>query len=234
MPVEVHQHGAVGIALAPRPVIHAQGGGRHTVGLWRTTDQAQQCISAHHRPQRSAEARTRCPAQRQAYGRESLREARRSPGPGHSHSRQAFGKDTTCAAGRIAEETSDLQPDRDGRGAPGQVGEGALVAAMNAPRSLMTKWTARRTLASTQGQSDRRRSGVEMPGFQPNAGGVRQQAREKRAHPIYKDVVTLGRDVAMLQPHSSKVAKTPNVSRKRCLLSSRSVSVIDPLHLPLK
>ena len=184
MTVEVHQHGAVGVALALGPVVYAQGGGRYDVGLRRTTNQAQQCVSAHHGPECPAEACARRSAQRQAHGGELPSQTRRPPGPSHGHTRQAFGEDATRAVRSIAEQASDLQPDRNGIRPPGQVGQGPLVATMDALGPPVAEWATCGALSSAHGNGNGGGSGFTAPCFQPNAGGFRQQTREKIFHPI--------------------------------------------------
>src|SRR4051812_44560046 len=57
---------------------------------------------------------------------------------------------------------------------------------------------ARHDPAGLKGEGNRGVSGIEVPGFEPNAGPVRQKVREK-VHALY--LVT--------QPRSSKMAKSP-------------------------
>jgi hypothetical protein len=125
--VEVHQHGAVGVPLAQRPVVHAQRGGCRDAGQRCAPDQAQQRVAARVQPEPAAEACASSTAECETHGREPPRQARRLACPRHGDAGQHLGEDAAFTAGSVAEQAPDLQSDRDGVLAPGQVGEGALV-----------------------------------------------------------------------------------------------------------
>ena len=78
-----------------------------------------------------------------------------------------------------AEQAAHPQPDGDGVRAPGQIGERALVSAVDALGPLAAERAACRDPARLKGEGDRGVNGIEVPGFEPNVGPVRQKMREK-------------------------------------------------------
>ncbi len=88
--VEVHQHRAVAVPLAQRPVVHAKGGRCCEVGHWRSPDEAQQRVAAGVQPELAAKAHAGRAAERQAQGREPPSKARRLARPGRCDAGQAF------------------------------------------------------------------------------------------------------------------------------------------------
>ncbi len=79
--------------------------------------------------------------------------------------------------GVVAKQASDAQPHRDAMLAPGQVGERSLVAAVDALGPSATKWAARRCRARMKVDGEGGLGGIKAPGFEPDVGRVRQQAR---------------------------------------------------------
>ena len=175
--VEVHQHGAVAMPLALRPVVHAQDGRRCNVGQRRPPDQAQQRIAAGVQPELAAEPHAGLTAQRQAHGRKPPGEARRLARPRRGDAGQAFGEEATLAPGVVAKQPSNAQSDCDGILAPGQVGERPLIAAMDALGPSTAERASRRSLACVKVDGDGGLGGLKRPGFEPDVGCVRQQAR---------------------------------------------------------
>jgi len=164
--------------LALRPVVHAQDGRRCNVGQRRPPDQAQQRVAAGVQPELAAEPHAGRTAQRQAHGRKPPGEARRLAPPRRGDAGQAFGEEATLAPGVVAKQTSNTQSDRDSILAPGQVGERPLVAAMDALGSPVAQRAACRNLARVEGDGDGGLGGLKRPGFEPDVGCVRQQARQ--------------------------------------------------------
>jgi hypothetical protein len=69
-PLQVHQHGAVGVSFTHRPVVHTEGGRGHDGRHGGSPDQVQQRVAARRQPELAAEACAGRPAQRQSQSRE--------------------------------------------------------------------------------------------------------------------------------------------------------------------
>ena len=176
--VEVNQHGAVAVPLAQSPVIHAEGGRRCDIGHWRSPNQAQQRVAAGVQPELAAKAHAGSTSECQTHSRKPPGEARRLARPRCCDGGQAFGEKTALAPGVVAKQTSNAQPDRDGILAPGQIGERPFVAAMDAFGSPAAKRASRRSLARVKVDGDGGLGGLKRPGFEPDVGRIRQQARQ--------------------------------------------------------
>jgi hypothetical protein len=174
--VEVHQHGAVGVPLAQRPVVHAKGGWCCGVGHGRPPDEAQQGVTAGSQSELAAKAHAGRAAERQAHGREPPGKARRPTRPGCCDIGQTFGKQATLAFLVVAEQAPDAQKDGDGILAPGQVGERPLVAAVDALGLPGAERAAGHGLARPEVDGDDGLDGIKRPGFEPDVGRIRQQA----------------------------------------------------------
>ena len=150
VPVKVHQHRAVGVPLAHRPVVHAQCRGR---GVWRQEcppDQAQQGVLAGGQPYAVAQARTGRAAERQAHGSEPVGQPRRLARPGRGDAGQAFGKDATLTLGVVAEELPNAELDGNDMLSPGQVSQDAPIPTMGPPA-----WPAGCRAGTAPGGSER-------------------------------------------------------------------------------
>ena len=79
--------------------------------------------------------------------------------------------------GVVAKQASNAQSDRDGILAPGQVGERPPVAAVDAFGSPAAERASRRGLTRVKVDGDGGLGGLKRPGFEPDVGRVRQQAR---------------------------------------------------------
>ena len=179
VPVKVHQHRAIGVPLAHRPVVHAKGGRRCGVGHWRLPDQTQQGVPADGQPYVVAQARTGRAAERQAHGSEPVGQPRRLARPGRGDAGQAFGEDATLTLGVVAEELPNAELDGNGMLAPGQVSQDAPISTMGPPGSPVAERASRRAGAGGQGRGDRRRDRLNAPGFEPDHSRIRQQAGDQ-------------------------------------------------------
>jgi hypothetical protein len=161
---------------------------------------AQQCVAAGGQSELGPKAHASTAAERQAQGGQPGIQAPRPARPGKGNCGQTLGKNAALAAAIPAEQAAHPQPDSDGVRAlaPGQIGEHALVSAVDALGPPAAEWAAGRDPTRLKGEDDRRSNGIKMPGFKPNVGPVRQKVREK-VHSLY---------LATLAP-SSKLAKSP-------------------------
>ena len=80
--------------------------------------------------------------------------------------------------GIVAEQAAHPQPEHDRVLAPGQVGEGPVVAAVDAAGSALARGAPCRALPGAEGQGDRGSGGLMRPGFEPDRSRIRQQAGE--------------------------------------------------------
>lgn len=90
---------------------------------------------------------------------------------GH-HPRQALGKDASGAVGRSAKEAAGLESQPDGPAAPGQIGDGADVAAADAVRDASAGRTRHRFPSRRQHQDKAVSLGGDV--LQPDERGIRQ------------------------------------------------------------
>jgi len=80
--------------------------------------------------------------------------------------------------GVVAKQASNAQSDCDGILAPGQVGERPPVAAVDALGPSAAERASRRDLTRMKVDGDGGKGGLKRPGFEPDVGCVRQQARK--------------------------------------------------------
>ncbi len=183
MPFEVHQHGAVGVALTQCPVIDAKYGRGHDGWHGRLPYYVQQRVAAGDKPKLATETHPGRAAQRQAHRREPIGEPRRLASPRRCNAGQAFGEDMTLAQSVVAEHAAHPELDGDGMLAPGQVSERPFVAAVRSFGSPSAKRTSGLTRPRAEGDGDRGRGGLKAPSFEPDRSRIRQQAR-KEVHSI--------------------------------------------------
>jgi hypothetical protein len=183
-PLEVYQHGAVGGALAQRPVVHTKDGRSHHRRHGGLPNSAQQRVAAGGQPELATEPHAGGATESQAQGRELGVQAPRPTRPGQGDLGQALGENAARAAGIPAEQAAHSQPEDDGVNAPGQIGERALVTAVDTLGPPVAKRTACRHPARLKGNGDRGLNGIKMPGCEPNVGPVRRKVR-KKVHPSY-------------------------------------------------
>ena len=177
-PLQVDQHGAVAVALAQRPVVDPEDS-RGDLGWQRGgPDQPQQGVARGRHEQSAAEPSAGGTAQREADRRLPRGEARRPASPGRGGAGQALGEDAPLAAGVVAEQAARPQPDQDGVVAPRQVGQGPLVAAVDATGASAAQRAACRARTGSEGQGDGGSGGLDRPGVEPDRSRVRRQAGE--------------------------------------------------------
>src|SRR5438034_296295 len=93
--------------------------------------QAQQRACAGAQTQPAHQPRTSFPAEGEAVGEQELGEAQRPSGPGSSHRGQTFRENLTRARGMVTEKLAHPQLHAHDVGAPGQIGEGACLPAVD-------------------------------------------------------------------------------------------------------
>src|SRR3954471_24473846 len=127
-----------------RPVIDSEHPRDWPIGLWLTTNVAQKGIRADRHPERGREA---CPTFT-AEGKRNCRQRRplaaRALLMRRRYVSQTFSEDAARAGRVVTEEPSDADLQSDGQDGPGQIGQRALVATMDAIGTPTTQRTARR------------------------------------------------------------------------------------------
>src|SRR5205807_7726459 len=113
-----------------------------------------------------------CIKHRQAEGDQALGQSQGAARPGGHHRGQTLGEDAAAAAAIGAKPLADaqLQPHTVLR--PGQVGEGACVVTMDAPRWRGAERTGRADLGRLHGEGDLRRGVVDLAGFEMQQGRI--------------------------------------------------------------
>jgi hypothetical protein len=110
-PFQITQDGAVALALAPGPIVHAQHARRNRSRLLRqgpASQVAQQCVAAHYETQSFYGARSCRTAQRQSQPAQRLFHTERAPGVGVRRLRQSFRENVMSAFFRAAEKAACL------------------------------------------------------------------------------------------------------------------------------
>ena len=103
-----------------------------------------------------------CAPQGHAEGAQALGQPQGAPSPGSGHRGQAFGEDTATAGAIAAKPLADAELEAHAIMRPGQVGQGALIVTVDAPRWGGAQRTGRRGLRRAHAQGDLCR-GVSRP-----------------------------------------------------------------------
>jgi hypothetical protein len=134
MAFEVDEDGAVVPPLAERPVVDAEHcwRGQHPVGS--AADQAQQSIGTDRHPEPAGQTCARFAAECEGDGRQPLPLALGPVGRSRGDPGEALAEDLLWAGGVGAEELADGDPQAHRQRRPGEVGQGAHVAAADTVR----------------------------------------------------------------------------------------------------
>jgi hypothetical protein len=131
MTFQVHEHRAVAVAAAQRPVVHPEHAGRRARGRLRPGHQPQQGVRAGGHGKPAGEAGSGLAAGGQG---DLPLQVRQPPGPARSHARDvadALGKGPAGARRVGAVEPTSAQPEDDGAALPRQVVKAAFVPAVD-------------------------------------------------------------------------------------------------------
>jgi hypothetical protein len=142
--LEVDQNGAVAMAAAPRPVVDADHARRDDRFCGATAHQPQQRVAAGRHAEPVRQSRSRRTAECEGNMTLDIAQPSGPLSPWATLARQTFGKDPPCAGGITAVEPASSNVNVNMPPLPGQIGELARVAAMNAHRGSVTDRAGRR------------------------------------------------------------------------------------------
>ena len=145
--------------------------GNDGAGCLRST--RSRVLPAHRQVPRVAEAHPGRAPQRHAEGDQALGEPQRAPGPGGGHGGQPFGEDAASAVAIAAKPLADAQLEAHAIRRPGQVGQGALVVTVDAPRWGGAQRTGRGGLRRAHAQGDLRRGVIDLTRLEAQRGRIR-------------------------------------------------------------
>ena len=170
--LQVHEDRAIGMAFPQCPIIHAQHAGCRGLRLRLAAEPAQERVPTHPHVPGVTEAHPGCAPQRHTEGEEALGQPQRAARPGGGDGRQTFREDAAAAAAIGAKPLADaqLQPHTVLR--PGQVGEGACVVTMDAPRWSGAERTGRADLGRLHAQGDLCGSLIDLAGLKVQQGRI--------------------------------------------------------------
>ena len=168
--LQVDQHRAVGMTLAQRPVVDAEDQGCHLHWQGRCPDQPQQRVARGRHAQPPAQTSTSRPTEGKAGHGQPLGQPSRPACPGCDHPRQPLREDPPRAADMVAEQPTHTQPQPDRVAAPGQIRQGAAIAAVHASGRHVAKRAIDRCLPRGQGQGDLGLGLIEIAGIEAKAG----------------------------------------------------------------
>ena len=132
MLVEVDQQGAIGMAFAPREVIHPERPRCSNRGIRCPTDQAEERRGTGGHPQTVSQTTAAFTTEGEAKQAHEVAEPVGAAGVRSNHGWQALRENAPRALRHGAKELPDLEIEPHGNAAPGQIGQGARVAAMDA------------------------------------------------------------------------------------------------------
>jgi hypothetical protein len=120
-----------------------------------------------------AEAYPCGPAQRHAERNEALGQPQGAARPGDCHHGEAFGEDAAAAVAIAAEPLAHAELEAHTIVRPGQVGEGALVVAVDTPGGGSAERTGHTGLRRSHPQGDQRRGSIDIPSVEGQRRGIR-------------------------------------------------------------
>ncbi len=140
MALQIDEQGAIDLAFAPRPVIHAQHPRSPHRQLWRAPQNPQQRGGTGRHSEAAGEWSTCFATQSQTDGFKQRCEAASATGIGCNGRMESLGEDATTAIPIVAKETTGAQSDLHGDTAPGDIGDLAPVTTVNSIRRLVAHW----------------------------------------------------------------------------------------------
>jgi hypothetical protein len=130
--LEIDQDRAISLPLAARPIVHAQRPHRAGTRKGRASDPSQQRVAASEQSQLLGELGTRSSSKGKPDEQKRSLETIGLAGVS-GHLLQPLGEDRPLAPEVVAEKTADTNVKSYGYAMPGEVSDGAFVAAMHPP-----------------------------------------------------------------------------------------------------
>jgi hypothetical protein len=111
--------------------------------------------------------------ERQTDGEQPCHQALRLPGPRRHHPRKPFREDATGTLRVGTDELADAELPPDAGNAPGQIGEGARVPAVDTRGENSADWAGHDLLGGGHVQDQQRGGIVQVPRIKLKCGGLR-------------------------------------------------------------
>jgi hypothetical protein len=176
--LEVHQNGTRGVAFAETEVVHAHH--PHVIGFVPegAADAVEEALGAHQQPELAGQPRPGLAAQGEGDPRQRLPAAVGAPGVDAGHFLQTLGEDPPLTGWFVAEELAYPNQQAHRHHGPGELGQGATVAAVDPARRLLAARTpgrgiVRRCMDGHQVCVERECVEVQVFGDGEAAAGVR-------------------------------------------------------------
>ena len=126
-------------------------------------------------PQAGREPGAGLPAQGEAVGEQALREPQGPARPGRHHRGQAFRKNAARTRGRVAKQLAHLELEAHRVGAPGDIGEGAVIPTVDAGGRGLAERAGRLDRGGRHLEREGRRQIIKVPGLQGQGRGIGQK-----------------------------------------------------------
>nr|WP_169054831.1 hypothetical protein [Azospirillum sp. TSA2s] len=163
MPFQVHQDGAVPVALAPREVINPDDKRGRRRSSFGPAEQAEERVSAGRHRQLLCQPSAGLAAQRQTDLAVEIAQPCGAARPRSGcYLRQAFSENPSRAGRHLAPETPRGDPNGNCSSLPRQIGQGAGVAAVHTRRRSATQRATRRTRFGSGQDKDTIQTGLNL------------------------------------------------------------------------
>jgi hypothetical protein len=170
---QIDQDGPIGLAFPEREIIDAQDSWRAVARERQAMDEAQEGLTAEQASQAPTEPHAGRPAQHQPDGDQPRDQAPRPPSPRGDDLGQPLRKDPTGALRVGADELADAELPPDTSGAPGQIGGGACIAAVDTRGEDSADRAGHDLLCGSHVQDQQRGGIVQVPSIKLKCGGLR-------------------------------------------------------------
>jgi hypothetical protein len=171
--LQVHQDRAIGVPFPQGKIVPSQHPGCGHSGQRQLPEQAQEGVPAHPQVPLVAQPHTGLASQSHAEGDEALGQPQGTARPGGRHRGQALGEDAARPGTIAAKPFADAYLEAHAILCPGQVGQGAPVVTMDAPRWRGAQRTGRADLGRLHAQGDLHGSLIDLTGLNVQQGRIR-------------------------------------------------------------
>ena len=170
--LQIHQDRAIGMPFAQGKIVHPEHPGRGEDRPRQPAQHAQEGVAAYHQVPRVAEAHPSLPTQRHAEGDQALGEPQRASGPGSGDGGHPFGEDMPRAAAMTTKPLADAELEAHTILRPGQIGQDASIATVDAARRCGTGRTGHAGLRRRHEQSELCCRVIDRPRLEAQRGGI--------------------------------------------------------------
>jgi hypothetical protein len=141
--LQIDDDGAEAATAAPGELVHAHGLGLRAGRQRRGADETEERRPADRQSQGGCQVGTGGPAERQPDPSQRVAQPVGPPRVAVHELRQLLGKDALRAGGVTADKPTHAHPEPDRCAAPREVGDGAVVAAVDPMRTMPARWARR-------------------------------------------------------------------------------------------